>query len=279
LRLIRFPDTGKPKSCFVEMYTAEALEEAVALDGQDLRDRAVRVDVAEQKQDRGGSKGGYGDRGGGKGYYRGGYGDRNDRYGSRDPGPAFDRSMFGSAQPEGRPERDRGGDRDGGDDDRGERRKGGGRGWGKGKKGSDLPPEDEDRFFGSKSQPPRADTGADGAIADKPKKANPFGDAKAVNTAEADKRAEERLAREERSGGRGGGKGKGEKGDRPPREDRPPRGGDKPAKAEAPKEATSPKPVKPAAQPAAPKPAVKAPANAFAALGMGGDDSDDEDES
>ena len=44
----------------------------------------------------------------------------------------------------------------------------------------------------------RADTGADGAIADKPKKANPFGDAKAVNTAEADKRAEERLAREER---------------------------------------------------------------------------------
>ena len=43
LRLIRFPDTGKPKSCFVEMYTAEALEEAVALDGQDLRDRAVSL--------------------------------------------------------------------------------------------------------------------------------------------------------------------------------------------------------------------------------------------
>ena len=72
--LINDRDTGRPKGFgFVEMATDEAAEVArVALDGTQLGGRAIKVDIAKEREPRGGgSSGGYG---GGGGYSGGGGG-------------------------------------------------------------------------------------------------------------------------------------------------------------------------------------------------------------
>ncbi len=75
--LITDRDTGRPKGFgFVEMGTAEEAQAAKsALDGTDLGGRAIKVDIAKEREPRsGGSRGGYGGGGGGGGNRGGGYG-------------------------------------------------------------------------------------------------------------------------------------------------------------------------------------------------------------
>ena len=71
-------ETGRPRGfAFVEMGT-EAEENAAieALDGAEWMGRALKVNKAKPKEDRGGSFGGGDRRGGGGGYSRGGGGGR-----------------------------------------------------------------------------------------------------------------------------------------------------------------------------------------------------------
>jgi RNA recognition motif-containing protein len=79
--LITDRDTGRPKGFgFVEMGTAEEAQAAKsALDGTDLGGRAIKVDVAKERQPRTGGGGGYG-RGSGGGYGGGGYGGGGNRW-------------------------------------------------------------------------------------------------------------------------------------------------------------------------------------------------------
>ena len=77
--LITDRDTGRPKGFgFVEMGTDEEAQAAKsALDGTDLGGRAIKVDVAKEREPRtGGSRGGGGYGGGGGGGYGGGGGNR-----------------------------------------------------------------------------------------------------------------------------------------------------------------------------------------------------------
>jgi RNA recognition motif-containing protein len=65
--LITDRDTGRPKGFgFVEMGSAEEAQAAKsALDGTDLGGRAIKVDVAKERQPRSGGGGGRGGYGGG----------------------------------------------------------------------------------------------------------------------------------------------------------------------------------------------------------------------
>jgi RNA recognition motif-containing protein len=79
--LIMDRDTGRPKGFgFVEMGSAaEAQAAKAALDGTDLGGRALKVDVAKEREPRTGGGGGYGggrSSGGGGGYGGGGGGNR-----------------------------------------------------------------------------------------------------------------------------------------------------------------------------------------------------------
>ncbi len=86
VRLIMDKFSGKTKGFgFVEMPSKEAAEKAIAeLNGKDMRGRAMTVNEAKPKTDRGGrggGRGGYGGSRGGGG--RGGYGGGGDRGGDR----------------------------------------------------------------------------------------------------------------------------------------------------------------------------------------------------
>ncbi|MBN1788609.1 MAG: RNA-binding protein [Sedimentisphaerales bacterium] len=77
VRLIMDKFSGKTKGFgFVEMPSKEEAEAAIAeLNGKDVRGRAMTVNEAKPKTDRGGrggGRGGYGGRGGGRGGYGGG---------------------------------------------------------------------------------------------------------------------------------------------------------------------------------------------------------------
>jgi cold-inducible RNA-binding protein len=85
--LINDRDTGRPKGFgFVEMGSPEEAQAAkAALDGTDLGGRAIKVDIAKEREPRtggggrggyGGGGGGYGGGGGGGGGYGGGGGNR-----------------------------------------------------------------------------------------------------------------------------------------------------------------------------------------------------------
>lgn len=85
VEVIKDRDTGRSKGfAFVEMSTQAEAEKAIQLfDGSNLDDRALKVNIARPKEDRGPSRFGGGGRGGygGGGGNRGGYGDRNRRPG------------------------------------------------------------------------------------------------------------------------------------------------------------------------------------------------------
>jgi RNA recognition motif-containing protein len=74
VRLIMDKFSGKSKGFgFIEMPSKEEAEKAIAgLNGKDMKGRAMTVNEAKPKTDRGGGGGGYGGGGGGRG--RGGYG-------------------------------------------------------------------------------------------------------------------------------------------------------------------------------------------------------------
>jgi len=87
VRWVSDRETNQFKGCgFVEFSETSAVEKAVALNGQDLLSRSIKVDPAGQKKDGSGGRGGFrgrGDRGGGfrgrgdrGGGFRGGRGDR-----------------------------------------------------------------------------------------------------------------------------------------------------------------------------------------------------------
>ncbi|KAG9446067.1 hypothetical protein H6P81_012195 [Aristolochia fimbriata] len=72
-RVITDRDTGRSRGFgFVNFTTTEAASSALAMDGQELHGRNIRVNYANDRPS-GGSRGGYG--GGGGGYGGGGYGD------------------------------------------------------------------------------------------------------------------------------------------------------------------------------------------------------------
>ena len=68
-------DTGRPRGFgFIEMSKEDAAKAIQALDGNDFGGRALNVNEARPRQDRGGGGGGYGGGGGGGGYGGGGGG-------------------------------------------------------------------------------------------------------------------------------------------------------------------------------------------------------------
>ncbi len=71
-------DSGRSKGFgFVEMSDASEAKAAMAgLDGKEIGDRAIKVNEARPREDRGGGGRGGGSRGGGGGGYRGGGGNR-----------------------------------------------------------------------------------------------------------------------------------------------------------------------------------------------------------
>ena len=76
--LITDRDTGRSKGfAFVEMSDADAAAAMSQFNGRQLNGRALTVNEARPREDRGGSRGG---RGGGGGGGRGGYGGGRDRY-------------------------------------------------------------------------------------------------------------------------------------------------------------------------------------------------------
>jgi len=76
--VVRDRDTGQPRGfAFVEMTNqAEAMKAIEALNGQELNGRALNVNEARPRPERGGFGGGGGNRGGGGGYGGGGGGGR-----------------------------------------------------------------------------------------------------------------------------------------------------------------------------------------------------------
>ena len=83
-QIINDRDTGRSKGFgFVEMSTEEEAQAAIAaLNGQQHNGRALTVNEARPREERG-RGGGYGGRGGGRGGFGGGRGDRGER-GGRD---------------------------------------------------------------------------------------------------------------------------------------------------------------------------------------------------
>ena len=77
-------DTGRSRGFgFVEMSTKEEGEAAIAqFNGKEVQGRALNVNEAKPREDRGGGRGGFGGNrnGGGGGGGRGGYGRSNSRY-------------------------------------------------------------------------------------------------------------------------------------------------------------------------------------------------------
>ncbi|MEX2445826.1 MAG: RNA-binding protein [Dehalococcoidia bacterium] len=68
-------ETGRPRGFgFVEMSDEDARKAIQALDGNDFGGRALRVNEAQPRENRGGGGGGYGGGGGGYGGGGGGYG-------------------------------------------------------------------------------------------------------------------------------------------------------------------------------------------------------------
>ena len=72
--VLTHPDTGRPRGAFVEFETRECLVRALRRDGETMRGRQLRVDVAEARADRGGGGGGGGGGGSGGGRDRRGGG-------------------------------------------------------------------------------------------------------------------------------------------------------------------------------------------------------------
>jgi RNA recognition motif-containing protein len=87
VRLIMDKFSGKSKGFgFIEMPSKEEAEKAIeALNGKDIKGRAMNVNEAKPKVERGG-RGGRGGFGGGRGRERGGYGggNRGGGFGGRD---------------------------------------------------------------------------------------------------------------------------------------------------------------------------------------------------
>ncbi len=82
--------TGRSKGFgFVEMSSDQEAQAAIAaLDGQENDGRALKVNEAKPRENRGGGgRGGYGGGGGGRGGYGGGGGDRGGFGGGGDRGP------------------------------------------------------------------------------------------------------------------------------------------------------------------------------------------------
>ncbi|MEZ4590086.1 MAG: RNA-binding protein [Chloroflexota bacterium] len=124
--MINDRDTGRFRGfCFVEMDDDEALAAIEALDGYEHDGRALRVNEARPREERGGGGGGFrsggGNRGGGGGPRGGGGGNRGGSGGG-----GF-RSGGGGGGNRGGGSRDGGGSRGPRRDDYGD---GGGRGWG-----------------------------------------------------------------------------------------------------------------------------------------------------
>jgi cold-inducible RNA-binding protein len=68
-------ETGRPRGFgFVEMSSDDARKAIAALNGKDFGGRALNVNEAKPREDRGGGGGGYGGGGGGGYRDRGGYG-------------------------------------------------------------------------------------------------------------------------------------------------------------------------------------------------------------
>ena len=78
--VVRDRDTGQPRGfAFVEMTNqAEAMKAIEGLNGQELNGRALNVNEARPRPERGGFGGGGGNRGGGGGYGGGGGGRRRE---------------------------------------------------------------------------------------------------------------------------------------------------------------------------------------------------------
>ncbi len=92
--IVRDRDSGQPRGfAFVEMSNDQEAESAInGLNGQQLDGRALTVNEARPKTERGGfggggGRGGFGGRGGGGG--RGGFGGGGGRGGNRDRGPRY----------------------------------------------------------------------------------------------------------------------------------------------------------------------------------------------
>ncbi|MGH7286217.1 MAG: RNA recognition motif domain-containing protein [Polyangiaceae bacterium] len=88
VKIVTDRQTGQPRGfAFVEFATDKDAQEAIAaMNGTDLDGRALTVNEAREREQRGGGGGGYG--GGGGGYGGGGGGrDRGDRGGGGDRGP------------------------------------------------------------------------------------------------------------------------------------------------------------------------------------------------
>merc|ERR1711892_622489 len=104
VRMVRDRETAAFKGyVYVEFEDLASLEEAIGFDGAQIDGaQRLRVDIAEQKRDRGGDRGGRG--GGFGGGHRGG-----DRYGDRDGG----RDRDGDRERDGGRDRDYGGGRGG----------------------------------------------------------------------------------------------------------------------------------------------------------------------
>lgn len=71
--LIKDRDTGRSKGfAFITFATGEAAKEALEQDGKELDGRPLKVNAAQERNDRGGKQGGFG--GGHPGSKRGGFG-------------------------------------------------------------------------------------------------------------------------------------------------------------------------------------------------------------
>ena len=81
-------ESGRPRGfAFVTMDTRESMEAAIkGLDGEDFNGRALRINEAQPREERGGGGGGYGGGGGGGGQRRSGGGGGGYRGDSRGGG-------------------------------------------------------------------------------------------------------------------------------------------------------------------------------------------------